>query len=213
MFTFLQKLVKRSDKIIDIVSHSIHSTQFDVTKMTLSERKAWRTSALHKSIKDVFDSFEIITGMYRYQVVPMDDRCHHFCIMIDTTKHFVLSKSTRTRVLTTIEVELKAKTYQHYGVIVDGVYWRANETVDVFEQSAINYIKSTHTRSKKTIADLHASFKETIPHELIVEVPQNVTPLTDEEAEAFKYAVELGRSKQKPSNGDLGYDTTVAPLK
>lgn len=191
-------------------------TYIDQSRMTFEERKSWRLGMMQKSIKEVFSSMEIVSGMYRYRALPIDDRGHYYVVVIETTRHFVLSKHTSTQKLSQIEVALKSQTFENYGIIVDGVYWKANETIDVFDKALK---PKPSIKSQKTIEDLHASFCDTQPmsYETLIDTNEETgerefDPLTDEEARAFKAALATGLGTYDLKVGGKVYDTDIAPL-
>jgi len=191
-------------------------TYIDQSRMTFEERKTWRQGMMHKSIKEVFSDLEIISGMYRYRALPIDERGHYYVIVIETTRHFALSKHISTQKLSQIEVTLKSQTFENYGLIVDGVYWKANETIDVFDKALT---PKQSIRSQKTIEDLHASFCDTQPmsYDTLLETDPETgkrvfDPLTEDEARAFKAALATGLGTYNLKVGGKVYDTDIAPL-
>lgn len=211
MFSLFKKFIAPAKPQLDA-----GPTYIDQSRMTFEERKNWRLEMMHKSIKEVFSSMEIISGMYRYRALPIDDRGHYYVVVIETTRHFALSKHISTQKLSQIEVALKSQTFENYGIIVDGVYWKADETIDVFDKALT---PKRAIKSQKTIEDLHASFCDTQPmsYDTLLEVDletgkHKFDPLTDEEARAFKAALATGLGTYDLKVGGKVYDTDIAPL-
>lgn len=188
-------------------------TMIDHTKMSYEERKTWRLAMMQKSIKEVFSSLEIVSGMYKYLALPVDDRGHYYAIIIETTRYFSLSKHLTNKKLIAIETELKTKTFDNYGIVVDGVYWKANETLDVFENRTTAKLP---VKSKKTIAEMQASFADTQPiiydDEIATEIEDRYDPLTEDEANAFKQALATGIKTIPLKVNGKDYDTDLTPF-
>jgi predicted nucleic acid-binding Zn-ribbon protein len=136
-------------------------TRMDAIKMTLEERKEYREQMLRKAIQDAFSSYQIVSGMYRYRFMALDERAHYFIVMIDTTRHFALSKHKTTNKLAQIEETIKKIAFNSFNIIVEGVYWKANETVEVFENVKEYSIPSN--RPRRPIEEIARDFKDTAP--------------------------------------------------
>jgi hypothetical protein len=196
-------------------------TEVDIYKMTLDERKEWRMQMLRKSVQDTLSSLEIISGMYRYRVTALDDRAHYYVVMMETTKHFAISKYASSSSLRMIEDLIRERTFSNYGIVIDAVYWKVNETMEVFEQAVSRQFSIPSTRQKRTIQELSAQFMDTVimPHEDTVEVPPAIVeaipqyePFSDEEAAAFRAALASGQKPPAVHVGNKSYATDLSPL-
>jgi hypothetical protein len=136
-------------------------TRIDAVRMTLEERKEYREQMLKKAIHDAFAAYEIVSGMYRYRVMSIDERAHYFVVMIETTKHFALSKHKTTNKLAQIEETIKKIAFNSFNLMVEGVYWKANETVEVFENTKEYNIPSN--RPQRSIEEIARDFRDTSP--------------------------------------------------
>ncbi len=201
MFTLFKKLTSPVAKAYDV-----GAAIFENQKMSLEERKAWRQAMMQKSVTDVFTSLEIISGMYRFRALPVDDRGHRYAIIVETTSYFALNNLVSTHGLTGIELELKSKAFSDYGVVVDGIYWKADDTIGEIDHAVYPTLKP-----KKTIDDLRQSFCDTMP--LFREEEETIDPLTPEEAAAFKAALSTRYVSRLPLKiGGRDYDTDIASL-
>ena len=219
MFSFFKKSVKltQDDSILgDQPAYTTNDglTIIDTYKMSLDERKAWRLEMMRKSVYDVLSSLGITSGMYRYRAAAIDDRGHYYAIMIEPTPHFILSEYANTKKLIFIEHELKSKTFENYGVVIDGIYWRATETVDVFEKKTRRHLGLKDIKTKKTIEDLTHSFSDTIPmvykdEALLDPKFESISPA---EAAAFRAALASGIKPPPLHIGGKEYETDLAPL-
>jgi hypothetical protein len=156
MFSFFKKKVQEATD-----AGPTELTDVDNVKMTLDERKEWREAMLRKAIHDAFASYNITGGMYRYRFMMLDERAHYFAVMVETTKHFAVSKHKTTNKLTQIEETIKKIAFNSFNLIVDGVYWKANETVEVFENVKEYTIPSN--RPLRSIHEIAQDFKDTVP--------------------------------------------------
>lgn len=201
-FSFFKKL----NKVQNLTDAG--PTVVDIYKMTLDERKEWRMQMLRKSIQDSMASLEIISGMYRYRVTALDDRAHFYVVMMETTKHFAISKHTTTNRLAAIEELIKERTFNNYGIVIDAVYWKANETVDLFEQASVKQFTIPSTRRQRTIEELAAQFMDTV----LMDQPLAFEPISAQEAATFRSALAQGLQPPPLQVGDKTYDTDLTPL-
>ena len=125
MFAFLKKKTPQATLEIDPLAQT--------RRMDLEERKAFRREMLYQSIRDTFLSMEVIGSMYKFKVMPVDERHHRFIAMIDVAKSFVTNKENRVRSFAAIEQQMRINTYKRFGILVDGTYWRVSETESQFE--------------------------------------------------------------------------------
>nr|WP_315224634.1 hypothetical protein [uncultured Albidiferax sp.] len=105
-------------------------------RMDLEERKAYRKECLYQSIRETLLSMEVVSQMYRFKVMPVDERHHRFIAMVDVGKSFVAGGQGRNKSFFAMEQSMRTAAYQRYGVVIDGIYWRVNETEEPFERSA-----------------------------------------------------------------------------
>jgi hypothetical protein len=195
-------------------------TIIDAKAMTLEERKHWRLEMLKKSIKDTLTSLEILSGMYRYRLSALDERAHFYAIMMETTKHFAESRHANGLRLQEIEELIKQNCFAEYGVAVDAVYWKVNETVDVFETNA--RIKPQVPVERRKARTLEAQFQDTIREERRNPVSQDdydtspdtvpYEPFSPEEERAFRAALAQGLRPPPVHVGEKKYETDLAPL-
>lgn len=200
-------------------------TVIDVFKMTLEERREWRLQMLKLSVKDVLRTMEILSGMYRYRAMSLDERGHYYAVMIETTKLFQINKYT-TFDLALIEKRLQEHAFSNYGVVVDAVYWKANEHINAFKRvtDVPELPKPPYApRPKPQLEEYkgdHPSFSDTMPMSQ-APTPQarHYEPPTEDEARAFRAAIASVLSPDAPPRlspvlrvGDKEYSTDLAPL-
>ncbi|WP_295950822.1 hypothetical protein [Rhodoferax sp.] len=130
MFAFLKKLLRTTPAPGNTLAASPSQ------RMDLEERKAYRKECLYQSIRETFLSMEVVSNMYRFKVMPVDERHHRFIAMVDVAKSFVAGAQARTKSFYAMEESMRTAAYQRYGVVIDGIYWRVSETEEPFERSA-----------------------------------------------------------------------------
>ena len=179
--------------------------------MDLEERKAFRREMLYQSIRDTFLSMEVIGSMYKFKVMPVDERHHRFIAMVDVAKSFVTNKENKLRSFAAIEQQMRINTYKRFGILVDGTYWRVSETESQFEMHAPragevsdedrvgsrNNRPADHATPQSRIAAMGgAAFQ----------------PITEDETQAFMAALKNGYAPPPIHVGDMEYQSDLAPL-
>lgn len=181
--------------------------------MSLDERKAFRREMLYQSIRETFLSMEVIGGMYKFKVMPVDERHHRFIAMIDVGKNFSTDGDNRTRSFSAIEKMLCANAFKRFGISIDGVYWRVNEAENAFPQA---------TRAQDRGNNQAAAARRPVPSAAPVARPQaqaplplaraNFQPVSDDETAAFMDALRKGMKPPTVHVGDAEYQSDLAPL-
>ncbi len=180
--------------------------------MSLDERKAFRREMLYQSIRETFLSMEVIGGMYKFKVMPVDERHHRFIAMIDVGKNFSTDGDNRTRSFSAIEKMLCANAFKRFGISIDGVYWRVNEAENAFPQA---------TRAQDRGNNQAAAARKPVPSAAPVAArPQaplplarsNFQPVSDDETVAFMDALRKGMKPPAVHVGDAEYQSDLAPL-
>lgn len=205
MFSFFKKAIK---PLPDHLPYSVDDgmTIIDTYKMSFDERKAWRLEMMCKAVSEVFLGLDITNSMYRFRAVATDDRGHYYAVLVEPTAHFSLSNYASPDRLILIENLLKLKTFENFGLVVDGVFWRATDNVDVLKHQYKSRSELLAAKPKKTIHDLTHDFRDTIPAD------SKFGAVTKEEVEAFRAAIANGGKRPPFSVGGKQYDTDLAPL-
>lgn len=195
MFTFFKKTRTLASKdapssLPSITETALGETIVDHYKMSLEERKQWRLDMLRISLREVFKSLKFSSGMYRYRLTSLDDRGHHYAVMIETTKLF---EQSEYQDLSSIERILQEHTLNNYGITVDAVYWKANSHINMFK-------RSTDT-APHTPADIQQADTAPSPFESI----------SADEIAAFRAAIASHAVIKVQLNG-REYETDLAPL-
>ncbi len=179
-------------------------------RMDLEERKAFRREMLYQSIRETFLSMEVIGSMYKFKVMPVDERHHRFVAMIDVAKSFVTSKSHKTKSFAALEQELRVSAYKTYGVMIDATYWRVSETESQFEYHARVNDKDTVRAAQRNRPKAQ---EDAAPRSRLGDIHGgSFDPISEDEKQAFMQALKQGYHPPPLNVGDKEYQSDLAPL-
>lgn len=203
MFAFIKK--KASVARVDIEPVAT------ARRMDLDERKAFRREMLYQSIRDTFLSMEVIGSMYKFKVMPVDERHHRFIAMIDVAKSFVTNKENKLRSFAAIEQQMRINTYKRFGILVDGTYWRVSETESQFE---IHAPRAGEALGEARVGARNGNAPDPVsPQSRIASISGNeYQPISEEETRAFMAALKNGYTPPALQVGDMEYQSDLAPL-
>ena len=100
-------------------------------KMNLEERMEFRRELLFEVIRSTLDDRRIASNSYRFKVMRTDKRGHCYAIMMDMSSVFMASAQAQHRQLAETAALLTQNARTRYGLVVTGMYWRIDETLDV----------------------------------------------------------------------------------
>ena len=100
-------------------------------KMNLEERMALRRELLYEIIKLSLLSCSVAANTYRFKVMRTDKRGHCFVVLLDMSPTFMAGPAGEHVSLKAMAAVLIKNAEISYGLHVGGVYWRADETLDV----------------------------------------------------------------------------------
>ena len=205
MFEFIKKRARTAPE-------SLETTRAEpaVRRMELEERKAYRRERLYQSIRETFLSMEVVSQMYRFKVMPVDERHHRFIAMIDVAKSFVTGAESKTKSFAAMEHSMRLNTYKRFGVLIDGIYWRVSETEDHFERhSRAGDPARADGFATPTGDTARTANTRSTQGTLARDAYQAISP---EEEAAFMEALRLGGALPAVHLGDLEYQSDLAPL-
>lgn len=168
------------------------------TPLDLQERMMWRREMVYKSIRETFTALEVMGSMYRLKLSRVDERGHRYLVMVDIGASFTVGDRIRTRTFAGIEALIKKNTYEKYGVIISGMYWRTDDDVNVFDK--------LRQPAAVGIAPVPVERRTQPRNDSIV------GPVTPAEAEAFTKALKAGLAVPPIHVGQRMYHSDVAPL-
>jgi hypothetical protein len=177
-----------------------------IRRMELEERMAYRRERLYQSIRETFLSMEVVSHMYRFKVMPVDERHHRFIAMIDVAKSFVTGANSKTKSFAAMEQSMRINTYKRFGVLIDGIYWRVSETEDQFERHS----RATDPARSGAFQPVDRPTEEHGPSNALSRA--RFQPISAEEQAAFMEALQRGATLPAVKVGDLEYQSDLAPL-
>ncbi len=203
MFSFIKKKAYQAPLAVDPIAVA--------RRMDLEERKAFRREMLYQSIRDTFLSMEVIGSMYKFKVMPVDERHHRFIAMIDVAKSFVTNKENKLRSFAAIEQQMRLNTYKRFGILVDGTYWRVSETESQFE---IHTPRAGEISNEGRVgARNNRGADQVNTQSRMSDIGGNdYQPISAEETQAFMAALKNGYSPPPLQVGDMEYQSDLAPL-
>jgi hypothetical protein len=210
MFSFFRTKKEPTAVTESVVAHA--------RRMDLEERKAFRRETLYQSIRESFLSMEVIGSMYKFKVMPVDERHHRFIVMIDVAKSFVTGKEARTKSFAALEKLMRANTYKRFGILIEGTYWRVSESESQFEHAAQQHSRATDsatagaTDASSLQARLSQDSAATPRLAEAAKARHSYQPVSEEEVKAFMEALRDGIAPPPVRVGDQEYQSDLAPL-
>lgn len=182
----------------------------DRKRMDLDERKLFRREMLYQSVRETFLALEVVASMYKFKVMPTDERHHRFVVMIDVAKSFVTGSDSRTKSFAALEKHMRINTYRHFGVLIDGIYWRISETETEFERHS--RVTDANAPNAVKPEDVKAHAPQTYQNGSTNMARRAYQAVSEEETNAFMVALSQGRTPPVVHVGDLEYKSDLAPL-
>ncbi|MEO6017889.1 MAG: hypothetical protein ABIP46_11585 [Polaromonas sp.] len=120
----------KSDSQTHEAAHSLGGPETAPVKMNLEERMAFRRELLFDAVRATLHSRYIASNSYRFKVMRTDKRGHCFVVMLDMAPAFMASPQGQHAQLAEIAATLTQNALAKYGLILGGVYWRVDETLN-----------------------------------------------------------------------------------
>lgn len=166
-------------------------------KMDIEERMAFRRELLFDAIRATLNSRYIASSNYRFRVMRTDKRGHSFVVMLDMAPAFMASPQGHNTQLAEMAASLTQDALVKYGLVLGGVYWRADETLntpvaDWARPASMDAVTTAPTDAAKVLTNV-----------------ENYERLTAEELATFEAAWQ----KNSPIQiGNRTYTSDLAPL-
>lgn len=133
-------------------------------RMSLEERMAYRREMLYQSIRESLLQLQVISSMYKFKIMNLDERHHRFIAMIEVTNGFKAKRDGIGLGFSQIEEFIRKRTLERYGVSLDAIFWRVNEIESSFvrgsragdRQEAARTGSGT-TRQREVLGDVSAA--------------------------------------------------------
>lgn len=202
MFSFLQWLAPKRN-----AAAASSPAEKNPGRMTLAERRAYRREMLYQSIRESLLQLQVISSMYKFRVMNLDERQHRFVAMIEVTNSFEAKMDGISVGFNQIEEHLKKRVFDRFGISLESIFWRVNETESSFVR-ARRAGDSPHAanppRQREVAGDVSGA------RQRLSRAP--VEPVTAAERQAFERAVQDGGQLDAISVKHLDYESDLAPL-
>lgn len=116
-------------------------------RMSLEERMAYRREMLYQSIRESLLQLQVISSMYKFKIMNVDERHHRFIAMVEVTNGFEAKRDGIRLAFSQIEEFIRKRTLERYGVSLDAIFWRVNEVESSFVRGARAGDKQEATRT------------------------------------------------------------------
>ena len=186
-------------------------TDLGPRRMNLDERKQVRREMVYQSVRENLLLLEIISGMYKFKAVGLDERQHRFMVVIDVATGFIAKRGGAVMRLNEVEKFLSERTFAQYGVRIDAIYWR-------FHPGITNFVRGHRPGDGgKAAAPRPAPVPAPQPQPATLRSPvqrpgSRHEPVSQEEMQAFEQAIARGVKPPPLHLGDLEYQSDLAPL-
>lgn len=181
-------------------------------RMELSERMELRKDMVHQSVREHLLALEVLAGMYRFRVISVDPRAHHFLVLIEIGTQFEPRKAGRILSMSEAAAHLQVRTRERYGVHIDDIFWKMNEDAARFDDST----RSTDGVDPR-VTQLRASMVK--PKAQAGGEPERqklsrgrTSQISDSELGKLRAAVRQNKPLPAIKVGDDVYETSMAPL-
>ncbi len=183
-------------------------TDIGPRRMSLEERKQVRREMVYQSVRENLLLLEIISGMYKFKAVGLDERQHRFMVVVDVATGFVARRGGTVLRLNDVEKFLSERTYAQYGVRIDAIYWR-------FHPGITNFVRGARPGdSGKTVVPkaAPAPAPAMAAQSRAVKPVSRHEPVSPEEMRAFEQAIAHGVKPPPLHLGELEYQSDLMPL-
>lgn len=182
-------------------------TDLGARRMNLEERKQVRREMVYQSVRDNLLLLEIISGMYKFKAVGLDERQHRFMVVIDVATGFVARRGGKVMRFNEVEKFLSERTFAQYGVRIDSIYWRFHPDVNSFGRGYRASDVAPRPRPAATPVPAPAAAR---PSPL--RPSSRHEPVSEDEMRAFEQAIARGVKPPPIHLGELEYQSDLAPL-
>lgn len=183
-------------------------TDLGPRRMNLEERKQVRREMVYQSVRENLLLLEIISGMYKFKAVGLDERQHRFMVVVDVASGFIARRGGTVMRLNEVEKFLTERTYAQYGVRIDAIYWRFHPGIADFVRGVRPGDSGKSPVSKTAPAPASAAPLPTSARK----PASRHEPVSQEEMRAFEEAIARGVRPPPLHLGNLEYESDLAPL-
>lgn len=105
-------------------------------RMPADEGMRYRREMLYQSIRESMLAMEVLSNMYKFKVVNVDQQHEVFIAMIEVSKLFEAKWNGTAASFAQAEQRMMTGAMNRAGVTLQGVFWRVDESVDAFAMPA-----------------------------------------------------------------------------
>lgn len=127
MLKLFQRLLRRRQPAPDSTP-----PESDPERMSLAERMAYRREMLYQSIRESLLQLQVISSMYKFRIMNLDERQHRFVAMIEVTNSFEARMEGISVGFSQIEDYIRRRTLERYNLRLESIFWRVNEVESAF---------------------------------------------------------------------------------
>lgn len=181
-------------------------------KMDLQARMELRKDMVHQSVREHLLALEVLAGMYRFRVMAVDPRAHHFLVLIEIGTQFDPKKAGLSLSMAQVAEHLQVRTRERYGVHIDDVFWKINDHVARFEDSSRS-TDGVDTRVAQLRANMaRPKLRPDGEMEQMKLSRGRTSQISDSEFDRLRSAVRQNKPVPAIRVGDEVYETSMAPL-
>lgn len=129
----------------------------------LEKRKQLRLEAVKDAFVTVAGSYNIVSNMYTFEAVPMDDRWHSFAVLVEANEHFAFSGHSNTKSIMKLEDDLRGWLTANYRIRLMGLYWHVTESSENFNKTMLKPFEHRipNKHPVRSISQIAAKLQET----------------------------------------------------
>ena len=120
-------------------------------QMNLEERMAFRRELLFNVVRTALAQNQIDPHDYHFKIVRIDRRGHCFVVMLDMLPAFMQSPRGQHAHLSSIADSLTRSAMARFGLVVSGVYWRIDESLQTSANVALSEPASTNPPADSSV--------------------------------------------------------------
>jgi hypothetical protein len=178
--------------------------------MSLEERKAVRREMLYQAIRQSLKSLEVASSLYKFKIINLDPRHHRFLALIEVANSFKARKGSKPQTFPQIETFLKENAFEHFGLILERVFWRVSDSERDFDRK-VRVGDSDATAALSHASALHPDSRAPGSEEerLARQEFSNVSP---EQRQAYMNALKNGKPLPPVTVSGRQYESEHHPM-
>ena len=147
-----------------------------------------------------------MSSFYKFKVINLDARHHRFLALIEVANTFKARKGSKPQTFPQIEAFLKENAFEHFGVILERVFWRVSDSEKDFER------RLRAGESGTVAASPHPSSHNAPGNEPARLARQEYSDVVPKERQAYMNAMRDGKPLPPVTVGGRQYESKTIPL-